>query len=319
MSSGRPSSKSIVAGLLTIYLVWGSTYLAIRLAVETLPPFFMAGTRFLIAGLILATYLKLTRKFSVNRAQLMQGAVIGAFLLLGGNGLVCWAEQKVPSGITTLVISLNPLFTVIGDWVVFYRSNESNRGSKPTKLIFVGITLGLVGLILLVGPAITARDSSQLDATRMLAVVAGCMFWCIGSLMSRYFKEPAPPACGAAVQMIFGGAWLLGASLLLGEPSQFDPKFVSFSSAAAWLYLVVFGSLIGFTTFAWLMTHVTPALVSTHAYVNPIVAVFLGWLILNEAVDSRIFAAAAVIVLGVALISISRSRQASARMISSKA
>jgi drug/metabolite transporter (DMT)-like permease len=309
MNQGLPSRTAIALGLLTVYLVWGSTYLAIRIAVETLPPFLMASARFLTAGIVLATYLKLTGQFAANRRQWMQGAAIGACLLLGGNGLVSWSEQAVPSGIATLIVSLNPLFTVLGDWIVAGIFKDGRRGSKPDWLVFVGIGLGLFGLVLLVGPALTAQDSTHLDLVRVLALVAACVFWCIGSLLTRYLSAPAEPASGAAVQMITGGVWLLLVSTCLGEPSHFHIDQVSVQSMLAWLYLVVLGSLVAFTTFVWLMKHTSPALVSTYAYVNPIVAVFLGWFILGEMVSSRIFIAAAVIVAGVAAITISRGRQ----------
>ncbi len=310
MSQGQPSRTAVALGLLTVYLVWGSTYLAIRVAVETLPPFLMASARFLAAGLVLATYLKLMGQFAATRRQWWQGAAIGGFLLLGGNGLVSWSEQKIPSGIATLIVSLNPLFTVLGDWIVASIFKDGKRGSKPDRLVFVGIALGLIGLLLLVGPGLTAKDSTYLDMVRVLALVAACTFWCIGSLLTRYLNEPAKPASGAAVQMLTGGGLLLLVSCCLGEPGQFELAQVSSRSGFAWLYLVVIGSLVGFTTFVWLMKHVSPAVVSTYAYVNPIVAVVLGWLILDETVSPQIFLAAAVIVAGVAIITISRSRTA---------
>ena len=307
-----PSRTALVLGFATIYLVWGSTYLGIRIAVETLPPFLMAGTRFVLAGALMAGFIAVTRGFKAKPRQWRDNAIIGAFLLLGGNGLVSWAEQKVPSGIATLMVSIGPLFIVLLDWLVHALFKDGRRGTRPTRLTFVGLALGFFGLVLLVGPNVWEAGAGHLEGGRVLALIGACLFWGIGSLYTRYARDPAEPFTGSAMQMLCGGGWLLLVSLLAGEPFHFDVTAASARSLGAWAYLVGVGSLIGFTTFVWLMKHSTPAKVSTHAYVNPIVAVLLGWLVLHEPVSPRIFLAAAIIITGVALITIAKTIKPSA-------
>ena len=305
-ADSKPSLWLVAIGLATVYLVWGSTYLAIRVAVQTMPPFLMASTRFLVAGAILATILVGLQRFRINRQQLWDNTIIGALLLLGGNGLVSWAQQEVPSGMTTLILSLNPLFVVIADWAVLLFFRDHKRGAKPNVLTFLGLALGFVRLSVLIGPSLVANDSTHLDGDRVLGLIVASLSWCIGSLYTRYAKDPADPFSGAAVQMLLGGLWLLLVSLLFGEP--FRTPQISTNSMLAWIYLMLMGSLVTFTTFIWLMKHASPSLVSTYSYVNPIVAVFLGWFILGEPVSPRIFVAGAVIVVGVATITFARSQ-----------
>ena len=309
MPLNHPSRTALLLGFVTIYLVWGSTYLGIRIAVETLPPFLMAGARFLLAGALIAGFITFTRGFKAKPHHWRDNAVIGAFLLLGGNGLVSWAEQRIPSGIATLMVSIGPLFIVLLDWLVLAVFKDGQRGTKPTRLIFVGLALGFLGLALLAGPNVMETGVDHLDGLRVMALIGACLFWSIGSLCTRYARDPAEPLTGAALQMICGGGWLLLVSLLTGEPFHFDVAAVSIRSMGAWAYLVVFGSLIGFTTFVWLMKHSTPAKVSTHVYVNLVVAVFLGWLVLHEPVSPRIFVAATVIIAGVALITLAKNKK----------
>ena len=304
-----PSRLALIAGFTTIYLVWGSTYLGIRIAVETLPPFLMSGARFLVAGSIIAAFIALTRGFRATRRQWRDNAIIGAFLLLGGNGLVSWAEQKVPSGIATLMVSVGPVFIVLLDWAAHRYFKDGQRGTRPNWLTFVGLGAGFSGLFLLVGPSVLSTGSDALDGWRVFGLLIACLSWSVGSLFTRYAHEPAEPFTGAAIQMLCGGVWLMLVSLIRGEPFTFDLAAVSRESLLAWAYLVVMGSLVGFTTFVWLMKHSTPARVATYAYVNPIVAVFLGWLILHEPVNPRIFVAAAIIIAGVAIITLAKNKK----------
>jgi len=313
--SHRPTRTALVVGFATIYLVWGSTYLGIRIAVETLPPFLMAGVRFVVAGGIMTGILALTRGFKAKPHQWRDNAIIGGFLLLGGNGLVSWAEQKIPSGVATLMVSVGPVFIVLLDWLVHAVSKDGQRGTRPTVLTFVGLALGFFGLALLVGPNVTEAGVGHLDGMGLLALLGACLFWGIGSLFTRYARDPAEPFTGSAIQMLCGGGWLLLVSLLAGEPFHFDVASVSGRSIGAWIYLTAVGSLIGFTTFVWLMKHSTPSKVSTYAYVNPIVAVFLGWLVLHEPVSPRIFVAAAVIIAGVAIITLAKNRKPAPAML----
>ncbi len=311
--SATPTRFALIAGFATIYLVWGSTYLGIRIAVETLPPFLMASGRFFVAGLLIAAFLAATRGFSARPHQWRDNLLIGGFLLLGGNGLVSWSEQKVPSGIATLLVSVGPLFIVLLDWAVHAYCHDGKRGTRPNALTFVGLGLGFAGLLLLVGPDLSRQGTAGLDPWRVLGLIGACLSWSAGSIYTRYAHEPAEPFTASAIQMLGGCGWLFLVSLLVGEPFHFHWAAVSGRSALAWGYLILVGSLVGFTTFVWLMKHSTPARVSTYAYVNPIVAVFLGWQVLHEPISPRLFLAAAIIIAGVALITVARGRKPAAR------
>jgi drug/metabolite transporter (DMT)-like permease len=309
ISEKNPAKTALITGFAAIYLIWGSTYLGIRIVVETIPPFLMASVRFFVAGGLIAAYLALTRGFKAQPRQWRDNAIIGGFLCLGGNGLVSWAEQKIPSGIATLIISIGPLFIVLLDWAAHAIFKDNRRGTRPTALTFVGLALGFAGLAVLVGPDVARQGVNGLDGLSVLGLIGACLFWGIGMIYTKYAHDPVEPFTGAAMQMLTGGGWLLLVSLLCGEPFHFDPAAVSARSVFAWAYLVVFGSLIGFTTFVWLMKHSTPARVSTYAYVNPIVAVFLGWLVLHEPVSPRIFTASAIIIAGVAIITTTKNKK----------
>ncbi|RXK54685.1 EamA family transporter [Oleiharenicola lentus] len=304
-----PSRTALIAAFGAIYLIWGSTYLGIRIAVESMPAFLMASSRFIVAGGIVAAFIALTRGFRATAKQWRDNAIVGGFLCLGGNGLVSWAEEKVPSGIATLIISAGPVFIVLMDWAVHAWSKDGSRGTRPNTLTFAGLGLGFVGLAMLVGPDVLATGVNGLDPLRVLGLLGATFFWGVGMMIMRYVREPAEPFTASGIQMICGSGWLLLASLATGELGRFDAAAITGRSVAAWAYLVVFGSLIGFSTFTWLMKHSTPAKVSTYAYVNPVVAVFLGWFVLHEAVSPRIFVAAAIIIAGVALITIAKNKK----------
>lgn len=308
MSHQAPTRSSLIAAFTAIYLIWGSTYLAMRFAVETIPPFLMASARFLVAGSILSAFIAMTRGFRATPRQWFDNAITGGLLLLGGNGLVSWAEQKIPSGITTLVISIGPLFIVLLDWLVLVVGRDPERGTRPNAPTFLGLTMGFAGLGLLVGPDL-ASGNAKLDPWRLGGLIVACFSWGVGSLHTRYVRKPAEPFTAAAIQQLTGCVWLLLVSLLLREPWHFHPSAVSAKSLLAWGYLIMAGSLVGFTTFIWLMKNTTPARAATYAYVNPVVAVFLGWLIADEPVSGRTFGAAAIIIAGVAIITTSKNKK----------
>ena len=221
-----------------------------------------------------------------------------------------WSEQRVPSGIATLIISVGPVFIVLLDWLVFAAGKDKTRGTRPTRFTFAGLALGFIGLAVLVGPDVLNEGVGHLHGPSVLGLIGACFFWGVGSIYSRYVRNAAEPFTAAAMQQLTAFVWLLLVSVLAGEPGRFDPAAVSKNSLLAWIYLTTAGSLIGFTTFVWLMKHSTPAKVSTYAYVNPIVAVFLGWWILKEPVSPRIFLGAAIIIAGVVIITISKNRKA---------
>jgi drug/metabolite transporter (DMT)-like permease len=249
-----------------------------------------------------------TRGFKTPRRQWIDNAIVAALLLLGGNGLVSWAEQKVPSGIATLIVSLGPLFIVLLDWAVHARSADRSQGTKPGLATFVGVGFGIVGLAVLVGPQL-GEGVGHLDPWRVGGLVLACFSWSAGSIYTRYARAPAEPFTASAMQMLTGSAWLFLVSLLLGEPMRFHFADLTGRSLFAWGYLIVAGSLVGFTTFVWLMKHCSPARVSTYAYVNPIVAVFLGWLVAGEPVGPRMFGASAIIIAGVAIITAAKNKK----------
>ena len=297
--SGRSASvNSVWAALVTVWIVWGSTYLAIRVAVRTIPPLMMGAVRFLIAGGIL--YL-----FSVRRGDRVDDRptaehwrsafIIGTALLLGGNGLVSFAEQRVPSGIAALLIATVPLWLAIGDRVRY--------GSRLSWQSVLGLAVGFGGVILLVGQS----GAGRIDSLGAAALVAASLFWAAGSLYSRTAPLPRRPLVGTGMEMLAGGVVLAVVSIATGELGRLDLSSVSGQSVLGLAYLIVFGSWVGFSAYLWLLRNTRTSLVGTYAYVNPVVAVLLGWAMLGETITVRTLVAGGVIVVGVALIVTSRS------------
>jgi len=299
-SSPAPSRSALILAFASIYLVWGSTYLAIRVAIETMPPFLMAGVRFLIAGSVLLAVLRLRGAPVPTARQWRINAVIGTFLLLGGNGLVAWAEQFVPSGITALLIGVQPLFFVLTEWAW-------PGGSRPTAVMAAALLLGFAGVAWLAAPWENSAGSG-LNLPGVLAILAACVFWAFGSIYSRHAKHGADPLLAASLQMLGGGAMLMLAALAHGDFAHVQIGAFSTRSWIALAYLIAVGSLIGFSTFVWLIKHSTPARTSTYAYVNPVVAVILGWLILGEPITSRTIVASIVIIAAVAIITVQKNK-----------
>lgn len=285
--------------LVGIYFIWGSTYLGIRIAIETLPPFLMAGVRFLIAGGILLLWARARGADRPTASLWKTSAISGILMLLGGNGAVVWAEQFVPSGLVALLVATVPLWIVIQDWA-------SGRGGAPGMGVTLGILWGFAGVTLLVtGSEIGMAGPQDLLGGLLVLVGAGC--WAAGSLVARYGARPASSALGNGMQMVAGGGALLLLGLLRGEAAAFDPTGVSIASVLAFLYLVVFGSLVGFSSYIWLLRNTTPAVASTYAYVNPAVALFLGWALAGEPLSARTGLAAFVILSGVVIITTQRT------------
>lgn len=286
--------KKLILGFATVYLVWGSTYLAIRFAIESIPPLLMAGTRFVLAGTLLYIFARKKNEPQPTLRHWRNAAIIGAFLILGGNGCVTWAEQRVPSGLTALLVSTVPLWMTILAWLF-----EKPR-QKIGLPVIAGLVLGFVGVAFLVGPdKIHNGDSVDLFGAGIL--VLGSLSWAIGSLYARRAELPSS-LTATAMEMIMGGFIQLAVSFLLGEYPLFSFTLLTWRSGLAFLYLLVFGSLIGFTAYIWILQNSTPSKVSTYAYVNPAVAVFLGWLLAAEPLTGRLALAAAFIITAVALI-----------------
>ncbi len=290
------SRARIGLALATVYIIWGSTYLAIRFAVETLPPFLMAGTRFLVAGAILYGWRRAAGFARPSAAQWGAATVVGGLMLLGGNGGVVWAEQWVESGTAALIVATVPLWMVLLDWL-------RPGGRAPAPAVWIGILVGLGGVTILLGGPRTGPNYLVGWTVLVLASVA----WAAGSLYSRSASLPAP-LLATGMQMLAGGALLVLAGMATGELATLDPAAFSTRSILALAYLVVFGSLLGYTSYVWLLRVTPPALASTYAYVNPVVAVFLGWLLAGERLTARIILASAIIVGGVALITSARAR-----------
>jgi drug/metabolite transporter (DMT)-like permease len=239
---------------------------------------------------------------AANARQWRINFVIGLFLLLGGNGLVVWAEQFVPSGVTALIIGVQPLFFVLTEWA--WRG-----GIRPTLITCVSLLVGFFGVAWLAAPW-EAPAQGGLHVPGVIAILAACIFWALGSIYSRHAKHGADPLLAASLQMLCGGAVLTVVGLTRGELPLLDLAAISGRSWAAYAYLITFGSLIGFSTYVWLIKHSTPARVSTYAYVNPIVAVLLGWWILDEAITSRTIIASIVILTAVVIITTEKNKQA---------
>jgi len=278
---------------LAIYVIWGSTYLAIRFVVETIPPFFMAGTRFIIAGLILYALTRLRNALAPTSLQWRRAFVIGGLLLLGGNGAVVWAEQWVPSGLTSLLIATVPL------WMVLL--NSLHNRTRPSIGVTVGLILGFAGVALLVGSIENIGENNMIISGATI-ILFGSFLWANGSLYSRSAETSSSQFQAAAMQMIAGGILLLAASLITGEWARVMLDQVSPRSMLSWLYLIVFGSIVAFSSYIWLLKQTTPPRVSTYAYVNPIVAMILGWALADEALAARNILAAIIIIISVAVI-----------------
>jgi len=281
------------AAFLVIYIIWGSTYLAIRFVVETIPPFFMAGTRWIIAGLILYALTRTRSTPSPTSLNWKHAFVIGGFLLLGGNGAVVWAEQWVPSGLTSLLIATIPF------WMVLL--NSLHHRSRPSIGVIVGLIIGFAGVILLIGSIENIGENSMI-IPGVAIILFGSFLWANGSLYSRSTETSSSQLQAAAMQMIAGGILLLSVSLITGEWTRVMLDQVSSRSMLSWLYLIVFGSIVAFSSYVWLLKQTAPSLVSTHAYVNPVVAMILGWVLADEALTSSNILAAIIIVISVALI-----------------
>jgi drug/metabolite transporter (DMT)-like permease len=305
--SGPAPRRNVIAAFAALYIIWGSTYLAIRYAVTAIPPFLMGGARFVISGLILYGWMRLRGAEAPTRAQWRAALVTGVLLLVGGNGAVIWSEQHVASGLVALIVAIVPLWMVVFDWL-------RPGGTRPAPAVFVGLALGLVGLALLIGPdAIANHGGSSIDVRAALVPVFGSMLWALGSIFSRYAPRHSSAQLATGMQMLAGGAVFLVVSVIAGEPRHFSVSAVTLPSLAGFLYLVTFGSLLGFTAYIYLLGATTAAKAATYAYVNPIVAVILGWAVAGEPFTPTMLVAAAIILAGVALITLARAGDRASR------
>ena len=260
---------------------------------QTLPPLLSAGLRFLLAGVLLGLWLIVRHgrdALRIDRAQLGGAALVGMLLLAGGNGLVVLAERTVPSGLTALVVASVPL------WIVVFRLVAGDRISAS---LVAGVLVGFAGVVFLVVPR---GASGEVDPLGLLTVVGATFSWALGTFASPRLRTPRDPLASTAIQMLAGGALLLVIAVAIGEPARADPSTFSTASLAAMAYLVVFGSLVAFSAYTWLLQHTSVSVVSTYAYVNPVVAVLLGAVALNELVTPSMLIGAAIIIAAVAFI-----------------
>ena len=290
----------LIIGFLAVYLIWGSTYLAIRFTIETIPPLFSAGVRFLIGGTLLYTYARFSGAVAATKLQWRNSAIIGLLLVVGGTGTVTWAEQYVPSGLAALMVAAMPFWMVLIEWM-------RPAGRRPVTSVVLGLILGFAGIIILIGPIqVAAEGITGLLGTA--ALLLATLSWASGSIYSRHIDLPESKLLSVGIQMLAGGVVL---SLLAGATGEFprvDFAAMTLKSIGGLFYLAIIGSL-AFVAYVWLLKVTTPAKASTYAFVNPVVAVFLGWLLGGEEITARTIIAAAVIISAVAVITIYKDKQ----------
>jgi drug/metabolite transporter (DMT)-like permease len=290
--------SKIWLAMLAIYIIWGSTYLGIRFAIETIPPFLSAALRFLVSALIILTWRKLAGDPWPTPRQWQDAIIVGFLLLVGGNGLVSFAEQTVPSGIAALTIGSVPL------WLTLFEALRPG-GIKPGWQTILGLAIGFGGIFLLVGPG-QFGASLHLDVLGTVTIILATILWALGSIYSKNATMPASTFMWTGMEMIAGSAGLFALSAITGEFPRFNLAAVSMHSWLGLSFLIVFGSLIAFVAYGWLLRNAPIALVATYAYVNPIVAIFLGAWLAKEVVTARIIIAAIIIIGSVVVINFSK-------------
>lgn len=300
----RGRTLLLLGAFASVYIIWGSTYVGIRFAIETIPPFLMIGARNLLAGLLLYGWMRLRGQPAPGVEQWSAALVSGCLLFLVDHGALAWAEQRVPSGLAALLCATLPFIMVV---LALLLGQEQKLSARA----LCGLSAGLGGVALLLGPDLLFHDGVT-DLTGCAVILVGVTSWAAGSVYSRGAGLPASPALSAGMQMMAGGGALLSAGLLFGEARRFDVAAISARSALSFIYLVVFGSIVAFTSFVWLLRVCPPSRVSTYAYVNPVVALLLGWALAGEKLTMRTWLAAAIILAGVALVNSGKSAPAAA-------
>lgn len=295
----RPSTVRLVLAWAAVYLIWGSTYLGIRFAIESIPPFLMAGSRHLLAGLLLFAWSRLRQRAPRPAPQdWVRAAGLGVLMLVTANGATTWAEQLVPSGLTALIVCTSALWLVLLNWLWL-------GAGRPGGRTVVGLVAGFGGVALLVIPGNFA-GSEHVNLVGAVVLTGAALSWSVGSIYAIKLARPRDPTLFVSQQMIVAGVVLLVMAALTGEFHGFSLSAISGTSAGAYLYLAVFGSLISYSAYFWLIRHTTPDRLATISYVNPLVAVILGWALAGESMSLRILLAAAVILFAVSLITTTR-------------
>lgn len=294
----------MIAAFAAIYLLWGSTYLAIKYAIETFPPFIMAGTRFVFAGAVLLLIASRSADFEIPKAvHWRTSLIVGTLLLLGGNGGVVLAQQYISSSLAALLVAVEPFFVILLSWLWL-------KKGRPNLLTTIGLVIGFVGVALLVTGQTTNGGILNGGMSQWLgtfAVIGAALSWAAGSIYGLKAPVPKSSLLTAGLQMISGGTMLMLVSLIRGEWWAFDPSAISSRSWAAVGYLILFGSLVGFTAYSWLLKNADPSKVATYAYVNPVVAVLLGWGVAGESLTLQMMIGAAIVVVSVALVTRQKS------------
>jgi len=286
----RLDSVKLALAFAAIYLVWGSTYLAIRYAVETIPPLVTAGIRHTVAGGILLAW-AYARGYRAKREHWVAGAIVGAFFFLIGHGTLHWAEQHVASGLAALLIATEPMFILVLAW--------ASGQQKTSRASALGLALGVVGVAILTGMEVSAKGASLVG---MMVVLIGSAAWAAGVVISPKVKLPSDALARTAVPLVCGAVMLLASAGITGEFHGLNWSAISLRSMLGLAYLIVFGSIVAFTSYTWLLQRCAPALVATHTYANPVVAVLLGWLLAGEALTLRVVVASIAILGAIVLI-----------------
>src|SRR5437764_6314731 len=284
----------VIAAFAALYLFWGSTYLGILFAIQSIPPFLMAGARFLLAGLIMFAIARTQGPLRSTSAEWRTSLIVGGCLLLGGNGGVTLSEKFIESGLASLIVATVPIYITLLGWLF-------GMTPRPASIVWLGLAGGFLGVAMLMGPGLRFSGSSH-SAIGMSILLLSSFIWSAGSLYSRTAKHSASPFLAAAQQMSCGGVLLLLVGLVTGEVRRFHPGSVSILSLASFIYLVIIGAVVGYTAYIWLLRHCEPAKVATYAYVNPIVAVLLGAAFVCESITPRVLIAAALIIGSVAIV-----------------
>lgn len=290
--TGGAKRSTIFWAFAAIYLIWGSTYLGIQIAIQTIPPFLLAGVRFLVAGGLIYLWARFKGEPAPGLRVWLTAAGLGTLFFVFGNGLVVWAEERVPSGRTALLASTSPIWTVMLE-------SALDRWRRPPTRVLIGLLLGVIGLTLLASPG---TGEGAVSVGGIVALLVASMAWALGSVIAHRRHLPVGPAMATSMKMLGGGVQLALLSALLGEGRDFDTGAVTSQSWVALTYLIVFGSVIGFSAFTYLLRESTPQMVGTSAYVNPLVAVLLGWAFAHEQVTAKMLLGAAVSLSGVLLI-----------------
>jgi drug/metabolite transporter (DMT)-like permease len=294
LTSGSSSAATVWAALITVYIVWGSTYLAIRVVVEAgIPPILGMGTRFLVAAVIFMAILAMRDGWSslrVSAREFRGAAIMGILLLIGGNGLVAVSEQTVPSGLTALIIGAVPL------WFVLLRFSG---GDRPRRLTWLGVMVGFTGIATI---SLPRGGIEGVEAWGVVVLLAATISWSIGSYLSPRLNLPKRTAVAVSYEMLVAGLLMTTGASLFGDLSELRDASISLDGWLALAYLIVFGSLLAFTAYGYALANAPLSLVGTYAYVNPVVAVFLGWLILNESITTIVVSGGALVVVGVAMV-----------------